>query len=31
MDILGLVETLVIDYRRKELHIRVHGGGAGGN
>jgi predicted aspartyl protease len=31
MDILGLVETLVIDYRRKELHIRVRGSGAGGN
>ena len=24
MDILGLVENLVIDYRRKELHIRTH-------
>jgi predicted aspartyl protease len=28
MDILGLVETLVIDYRRKELYIRVRGGGS---
>jgi hypothetical protein len=22
MDILGLIDTLVIDYRRRELHIR---------
>lgn len=26
MDILGLVDTLVIDYRRRELHIKPRGG-----
>lgn len=26
MDILGLLDTLVIDYRRRELHIRPHDG-----
>lgn len=26
MDILGLVDTLVIDYRRREIHLRPRGG-----
>ncbi len=24
MDVLGLIETLIIDYRRKELQVRLH-------
>jgi hypothetical protein len=24
MDALGLLDTLVIDYRRRELHLRMH-------
>ena len=26
MDILGLVDTLIIDYRRREIHLRPRGG-----
>lgn len=26
MDILGLVDTLIIDYRRREMHLRPRGG-----
>jgi hypothetical protein len=26
MDVLGLVETLIIDYRRKELQVKVRRG-----
>jgi hypothetical protein len=27
MDVLGLLDTLIIDYRRKELQIRTRNGG----
>jgi len=24
MDVLGLIDTLIIDYRRRELQVRLH-------
>jgi hypothetical protein len=29
MDVLGLLDTLIIDYRRKELQVKLRRGPAG--